>query len=138
MAAHYHAVIWIDHHEAHVIHFNIDQADETGFQLKAEKDWDGLLAWIRENYYPDSGVRRGAPQLSPAVQHAARAAGGFGHLERCPESELTWCRKTFLAAYANFHATAKVEHLLSDGEAKEIYQRLTSPLRPVLAEGKKP
>lgn len=29
MAAHYHAVIWIDHHEAHVIHFNIDQADET-------------------------------------------------------------------------------------------------------------
>lgn len=25
--AHYHAVIWIDHHEAHVIHFNADQSD---------------------------------------------------------------------------------------------------------------
>ncbi len=24
---HYHAVIWIDHHEAHVFHFNVDQAD---------------------------------------------------------------------------------------------------------------
>jgi stalled ribosome rescue protein Dom34 len=28
MTAHYHAVIWIDHHEAHVIHFNADQSDE--------------------------------------------------------------------------------------------------------------
>jgi hypothetical protein len=76
--------------------------------------------------------------MSPAVCHADRAAGGFGHLERCPESELTWCRKNFLAAYVNFHATAKSEHLLSDGEAKEIYQRLTAASGPVLAEGKKP
>jgi stalled ribosome rescue protein Dom34 len=29
MTAHYHAVIWIDHHEAHVFHFNADQADEA-------------------------------------------------------------------------------------------------------------
>ena len=86
---------------------------------------------FQENYFPDSGVRRGAPQLPPAVQHAARAAGGFAFIERCPEGELVWCRKNFLAAYANFHATAKVEHLLSDGEAKEIYERLTSGLRPV-------
>jgi stalled ribosome rescue protein Dom34 len=28
LAAHYHAVIWIDHHEAHVFNFNADQADE--------------------------------------------------------------------------------------------------------------
>ena len=29
MTAHYHAVIWIDHHEARVFHFNADQADEA-------------------------------------------------------------------------------------------------------------
>lgn len=107
----------------------LDKADETGFQLKAEKGWSDLLAWIRENYYPDTGIRRGAPQLSPAVCHATRAAGGFAFIERCSESELVWCRKTFLAAYANFHATGKVEHLLSDGEAKNIYERLINDLR---------
>ena len=29
MTAHYHAVIWIDHHEAHVFHFNADEADAS-------------------------------------------------------------------------------------------------------------
>jgi stalled ribosome rescue protein Dom34 len=29
LTAHYHAVIWIDHHEAHVFHFNAADADET-------------------------------------------------------------------------------------------------------------
>jgi hypothetical protein len=28
MPNHYHAVIWIDHHEARVLHFNADDADE--------------------------------------------------------------------------------------------------------------
>jgi hypothetical protein len=111
----------------------LDKADDTGFELKAQREWDGLLIWIQNHYFPDSGVRRGAPHLSPAVQHAARAAGGFAFIERCSESELVWCRKTFLAAYKNYHETAKVDHLLSDGEAKEIYARLTSELRPVAA-----
>jgi hypothetical protein len=28
LTQHYHAVLWIDHHEAHVIHFSADQSDE--------------------------------------------------------------------------------------------------------------
>jgi stalled ribosome rescue protein Dom34 len=28
MTSHYHAVVWIDHHEARVIHFNADAANE--------------------------------------------------------------------------------------------------------------
>ncbi len=28
MTSHYHAVIWIDHHEARIIHFNADAANE--------------------------------------------------------------------------------------------------------------
>jgi hypothetical protein len=108
----------------------LDTAEEKGFELKAQSEWTNLLSWIESNYFPDSGVRRGAPQLSGAVQHAARAAGGFAYIERCPEKELTWCRKAFLAAYKNYHETALVEHLLSDNEAKEIYERLTTGLRP--------
>jgi stalled ribosome rescue protein Dom34 len=29
LTTHYHAVVWIDHHEAHVFHFNAEQADEA-------------------------------------------------------------------------------------------------------------
>jgi len=29
LSSHYHAVVWIDHHEARVIYFNADDADET-------------------------------------------------------------------------------------------------------------
>src|SRR5579863_6340052 len=28
MTVHYHAVLWIDHHEARIIHFNADEAEE--------------------------------------------------------------------------------------------------------------
>ena len=27
MSVHYHAVLWLDHHEARIIHFNVDDAD---------------------------------------------------------------------------------------------------------------
>jgi stalled ribosome rescue protein Dom34 len=29
MVEHYHAVVWIDHHEARILHFNMDQSDES-------------------------------------------------------------------------------------------------------------
>ena len=29
MPAHYHAVVWLDHHEARIIHFNADAAEEA-------------------------------------------------------------------------------------------------------------
>ena len=28
MSAHYHAVVWIDHHQARVVHFNLKEAEE--------------------------------------------------------------------------------------------------------------
>jgi hypothetical protein len=110
------------------IRSHIEKAKEEGFELEAAVEWEKLLAWIRENYFPDpltvghttTHIRPGAPWLPAATQHAARAAGGFAYIERCPQDELVWCRKTFLAAYKNVHETRQVEHLLSDGEAKHI------------------
>jgi hypothetical protein len=105
----------------------LEQAEEKAFELEAEREWEKLLAWVRENYFPDTGIRRGAPQLSAATTHAAHAAGRFSYIERCSQEQLVWCRKTFLAAYKNVHDTGQVEHLLSDGEAKRILARLSAP-----------
>jgi hypothetical protein len=104
----------------------LEGADEKAFDLEAEREWQRLLAWIRENYFPDVGVRRGAPRLDPAIEHASRAAGGYHFIERCSEEELVWCRKTFLTAYRNVHETGQVQHLLGDREAKRIVTQLST------------
>jgi hypothetical protein len=104
----------------------LEKADAEGFELEAETEWQKLLAWIRQNYFPDVGVRRGAPSLRPAVEHAARAAGGFHFIEGCAEEQLVWCRKTFLAAYKNVHETQQAQHLIGSGEAKKILARLAA------------
>jgi len=106
----------------------LDQAEANGFDLEAETEWQKLLTWIRENVFPDTGVRRGAPHLPPAVEHAAKAAGSVYYIERCSEDQLGWCRKTFLAAYKNAHETSQAEHLLGTGEAKRILARLRAGL----------
>ena len=102
----------------------ISQADAHGFELNAEREWQSLMAWVRENVFPDTGIRRGAPELSAATQHAARAAGGVFYLERCDEDQIVWARKNFLAALKNVHETRQVEHLLSDKSAKRILREL--------------
>lgn len=102
----------------------LDQAEAKGFDLEAETEWQKLLAWVRENVFPDTGIRRGAPHLPPAVEHAAKAAGGFYFIERCPEDQLVWCRKTFLAAYKNVHEAGQAEYLLGAGEARRILAQL--------------
>ena len=100
------------------------KAEEKGFELEAENEWQRLLGWIEQNYFPDTGIRKGAPQLPAATLHAARAAGGFAYIEHCPQDELVWCRNNFLSAYKNVHETGLVENLLGDGEAKSILSRL--------------
>ena len=111
----------------------VERAETKVSELGAESEWEKLLAWIRENYYPDTGIRRGAPRLDPAVEHAARAAGGFHLIERCGEDKLVWCRKEFLAALSRVRETGQSQHLLGDGDAKRIVAKLhAGPPRPAL------
>jgi hypothetical protein len=110
---------------------HVVQADARGFELRAECEWQRLMAWIRENVFPDTGIRRGAPELAPATQHAAKAAGGVFYLQRCDEDQLVWARKSFLAALKNVRDTRQTEHLLSDGAAKRIVRQLSSGPRSV-------
>ena len=102
----------------------ISHADACGFELNAEREWQSLMAWVRENVFPDTGIQRGAPELSATTQHAAKAAGGVFYLERCDEDQLVWARKNFLATFKNVHETRQVEHLLSDKSAKRILREL--------------
>jgi hypothetical protein len=102
----------------------ISQADARGFELNAEREWQSLMAWVRENVFPDTGIRRGAPELPVATKHAARAAGGVFYLERCDEDQIVWARKNFLATFKNVYETKQVEHLLSDRSAKRIIREL--------------
>jgi hypothetical protein len=112
----------------------IERAESEGFELKAEAEWQKLLAWVHANYFPDgltvagtyqtTNIRPHAPRLSQATEHAAKAAGGFSYLERCDADQLPFCRRAFLAAYRNVHETGQVEHLLGDGEAKRIFEQL--------------
>jgi hypothetical protein len=109
----------------------ISQADARGFELNAEREWQSLRVWVRENVFPDTGIRRGAPDLPAATQHAAKAAGGVFYLERCDEDQIVWARKNFLGAFKNVHETKQVEHLLSDRSAKRILRELSSGPRSV-------
>jgi hypothetical protein len=95
----------------------IDNAETKGLELEAETEWQSVL----------DGIHWSRPRrFSAATEHAIRAAGGLRHIERCSESELAWCRKTFLAAYKNVHETGQVEYLLENSNAKENLARLVA------------
>ena len=102
----------------------LDQANARGFELEAEETWQKLLAWVRRFYHPDLGVTRGAPQLDPAVEFAAHAAGGFHWVEGCPESELQWAKKRFVETVSRIRETGQVEQLLSECDGKRILATL--------------
>ncbi len=115
---------------------HVDSAESKAFRLESEGEWEKLLAWVSENFLPDgrtlpnggtSFIRKGASRLPAAVEHAARAAGGFHFLESCTREQLIWAKKDFLAALANVHETGQSQHLIGNSEAKQILARLSAP-----------
>jgi len=101
-------------------------AHEKGFRLESENEWEKLLSWISNNFFPDTGIRKGAPRLTPQVEHAARAAGGFRFLESCTRDQLVWAKKNFLTALANIHEADGVKDLIGESEAKKILATMSS------------
>lgn len=103
---------------------HLDKAQSSASAVSAEQEWQDLLEWVRRFYHPDLGVSRKAPGLSPAVEFAARAAGGFHFLESCSESELQWAKKRFLESLVRAQESNEAAHLLSDGDAKRLLASL--------------
>jgi hypothetical protein len=106
------------------IRAQLQQADAKAFELEDEQKWGKLLAWAAKYFHSDIGVLAGAPDLPADVAHAARAAGGLHWISNCPEDQLVWCRKNFLAALKSVRETGQVEHLLGPREAKRIVNEL--------------
>jgi len=59
MAQHYHAVVWIDHKQARVLHFNVDEADKTVVRdhvvrdLRAHEPRDGKRTEENKPFFED-------------------------------------------------------------------------------------
>jgi len=105
----------------------IDNAEGLRFELKAEDAWHSALDYCSRHYHPDFGVDRQAPELSGAMAHAIRAAGGARRLFNCSTDDLVWAKKMFVEDFTQLHQLHLDEHLLSDGEARGILERLQAP-----------
>jgi len=119
----------------------IEQANEKGFELEAEHAWRHALDWIGRWYHPDVEISRSAPELSPEITHAIRAAGGMHMLFSCPEADLVWRKRDFVVDYSRTEELGRSEQLLADGEAKRFLAMLTAkapqPERRQLAPARK-
>lgn len=111
----------------------LEQADRKGFELEAEEAWRLALKWsVRYAHggsilgHDEKGRRicEEVPSLPASHVSAIRAAGGAKYLESCSTDDLTWAKKAFIAHFKTIHETGQVEHLLAEGEAKNIWRRL--------------
>lgn len=106
------------------IRSHIDGAQSKALELEAQQQWENALRVAREFFHPDIGLYRTAPKLSAVTWHALRVAGGLYHLSQCPDGELQWARKRFIADYELVKQVEKEQHLLGDGEARRVLERL--------------
>lgn len=105
----------------------IAKADHGALELQASQQWERALKVAESD-------GRGYQSLSPATQQAIRAAGGLTWIESCPRSELQWARTKFIQTYLLIHDSGQHEHLLSDGDAKNLVRELASCMPKALHE----
>ena len=106
------------------IRAKLDQVGEQGRELEAEHAWRHALDWIGRWYQPDVEISWSAPELPPEITHAIRAAGGMHMLFGCPEADLVWRKRDFIADYSRTEELGRKEHLMTDGAAKRILATL--------------
>lgn len=104
------------------IRAQIEAADATALELKAERAWEKLLEYIRRYYLPDvpGQLSRSAPPLPKDMEYAMRAAGGLGWIESCPIDQLPWAKKAFTEAYRRVQASSELQNLPSTDEARKL------------------
>jgi hypothetical protein len=106
------------------IHALLDHARQVGQENEAQEDWELALDYCRRYCRPAlPNWRRQAPTLPPKIEEAITRAGGFNRLESCPESELQWAKKDFIAALTNIGELQRVAPLLPRGSAARTFLR---------------
>jgi stalled ribosome rescue protein Dom34 len=99
LSPHYHAIVWIDHHEARIVHFNADDADEEVIRPTH------MPRHLHHTSGSPAGTHeRGAPEYYRAV--AAALGGAKAVLVAGPSTA-----KTEFVAWLRDHAPAMIERL---------------------------
>lgn len=106
----------------------IEGADKKGLALAAESEWERAVHFAKHVWHPDIGVPSNAPRLNAVTWHALKTAGGLHYLNDCCGEALQWARKRFLESFISAHETKKVEHLLTDEQAKQMLARVHGAL----------
>jgi stalled ribosome rescue protein Dom34 len=122
MTNHYHAVVWIDHHEARIIHFNADAAEEervrpvnppkhlhvkagspSGTHISDEpqfyRDVANALADAREIlvFGPSTAKGEFLKHLEKHVPHIIERIAGIETLDRMSDNQLLAAARRFFA-----------------------------------------
>jgi hypothetical protein len=115
------------------IRAQIDSTQQGTF----EDEWQGVLAYIAEWYSPDM-VFSGTPRLPEDLDHAARAAGGLGHLFNCSREDLQWAKKRFVEDLTRTRQSGDLAGLLPSASLPDLLQRARAEYTPRLAAPSKP
>jgi hypothetical protein len=103
------------------IHALLDRVEQLGGEAEAEDAWAFALNYATKHYHPDLGVDRRAPELQPKIERAIIAAGGLRWLWGCPEEQLQWAKKSFVASLKNSAELERVADLLPNrSEARKL------------------
>jgi hypothetical protein len=111
---------------------SVQTANDTVQDLETEQAWHTALDYVERWFHPDLGISRRAPRLPLKIEHAIRGAGGWHWLWGCPEDQLPWAKKSFIAAYVNITDLEKHQELMPHGaEARELLRRLSASATPI-------
>lgn len=99
MSGHYHAVLWIDHHEARIIHFNADSAEEKRIRP----------ADPPRHLHVKAGSTSGI-HVTDAPQYYGKVAAALGDAHELLVAGPSTAKAEFVK-YAHKHAPALIEKI---------------------------
>lgn len=95
----------------------VKKHDEAKLELEASAAWGKVLRYVTS---VGANLQDASAKLTYKEILAAKHAGGLEYLERCPEEELQWRKKEFVAAYENQATIEDSRRPLTDGESKKF------------------
>jgi hypothetical protein len=98
----------------------LDATAKKELASRADLEWQKLLDYIRRYYWADGPWQHKAPKLPEKVRVSCNAAGGFAWLNRCPEKELVWAKKSFVESYIAWEEMKKDQWLLPEGTLRNM------------------
>lgn len=103
------------------------KAQEAFSPIDAERKWSQVLSYAQSTS-PDYAAK--PMKFREQTQAAIRAAGGLGWIRDCSADDLQWARKRFIESYEAWNVLEKNQHILPDGELKNLISNASAKLLP--------